>query len=492
MAKKTKNAETSTKQTTAKPVDPVKTQNLLRLLNTLALLLAIGAFLLQLFAVLSHKWKWQTTDLYPLASSHLGPGRTNVYQDSRIDQHYGLYSRDVKVFGNNDEQVGTWASTRFPRIDDGDEHFAHCLSQSSSLRGAFLTCSNRLNSSPDCHCRRYHYWNWVIFFEVTALVLLGIAVFLIALLRTQFGPLLKLAAAGLSILAFIFLLIGLILILTHLKRETRSIADAYPHIYSRLTNQLGANSNQNRPLQYQNRPYRRAVRRQTKEVIRAYTLLPGQYAYNDTHFQEYSERSVSWVFRPYTSLAGSGAMLPTLPKQRPVTNLYDARRDSTAAPVVSRYGPAVGYNDVYDNTRAGIGCSTILSILATILSLLLPLLLLFSWLTGKKAGPDTTKTVTTTTTYKQEYVAVPTNVPQETIAARNIPVDYNPQRPIGEAIVTARNPQQSTPYDINVARSDAPVIVRDVIIRDDSPEAQLAQERSGPVTVDSSQMAYRS
>lgn len=475
MAKKTKNVETSTKKTTVKPVDPVKTNNLLNLLNTLALLLAIGAFLLQLFAVLSHKWKWQTTDLFPLVSSRSNPAYANVYQDSRIDQHYGLYSRDVKVYGNNDEQVGTWASTQFPRADDGEDRFAHCLSQSTSLRGAFLTCSKRLGSTPDCHCRRYHYWSWVIFFEITALVLLGIAVFLIALLRTQFGPLLKLAAAGLSILAFIFLLVGLILILTHLKRETRSIADAYPHIYSRLLNQLGVNSNQNHAQQPQYRPYRRAVRRQAKEIIRAYSLLPNQQAFNDTHFQEYSEQTRSWVFRPYTSLDTSVPYLPSVPKQHPDPNAYETTRESTAAPAFSRYGPVVGYNDVFDNTRAGIGRSTILSILATVLSLLLPLLLLFSWLTGKKLAPQTTKTVTTTTTQKQEYTAVPTTVTQETVVAKSIPTEYDPNRPVGEAIVSTRNPQQTAPYDVAVTRSDVPVIVRDVIIRDESPETKLVQ-----------------
>lgn len=481
MAKKTKKTETTTgKAATNKPVDPNKTANLLRLLNTLALLLAIGAFLLQLFAVLTHYWKWQKTDLHQLLSSGQGNPYTNTYEDSRIVQNYGLYSRDVKIYANNDEQVDAWTSTRFPRIDDGEENFAHCLSRSTSLRGSLLTCSKRLASLPECHCRRYRYWNWVIFFEVTALVLLGIVVFLVALLRTQFGPLLKLAAAGLSILAFIFLLIGLILILSHLKRETRSLADSYPHIYQRLANQIGTVPGRNRPQQRNNSPFRLAVRRQATEYYRAYSLLPGQHPYNDTHFQEYSEKAGAWVYRPYSSLSGSAPYVTVAQKQRPGPNTAAPRRDSTAAPVYSQYGPAIGYDQVFDNTRAGIGRSSVLSILSTILSLLLPLILLFSWLTGKKAVPDTTKTVTTTTTTK-EYVAVPTN----------IPADYSSQRPIGDAIVTARNPQQSAPYNVNPGRSDS-TIVRDVIIRDDPAETQIIQERSLPVNLETSSTGYRS
>lgn len=476
MAKKTKKTETTTaKQAASKPVDPVKTQNLLRLLNTLALLLAIGAFLLQLFAVLTHYWKWQKTDLHQLLSFN-NNRYTNTFDDSRIEQNYGLYSRDVKVYANNDEQVDAWTSTRFPRVDDGEENFAHCLSRSTSLRGALLTCSKRLSSPPECHCRRYYYWNWVIFFEVTALVLLGIVVFLVALLRTQFGPLLKLAAAGLSILAFIFLLVGLILILAHLKRETRSIADTYPHIYQRLANHIGTVPVRNRLHQRSADPLRSAIRRRAPEYYRAYSLSPGQNPYNETHFQEYSETARAWIYRPYSSLSGS-APYPITQKQYPDPDTVAPRRDSTVTPVYSRYGPAIGYDQVFDKTRAGIGRSTVLSILSTILSLLLPLILLFSWLTGKKVTPDTVKTVTTTTT--KEYVAVPTT----------LPADYNPNRPIGEAVVTARNPQQSTPYDSGRADS---TIIRDVIIRDDPAETQILQERIIPVNLESSQTGFRS
>lgn len=488
MAKKTKSGTASAKDSASKVADPVKTGNLVRLLNTLALLLAIAAFLLQLFAVLSHHWKWQITDLRSLLSSNYGNSRSNVYEDSRLDQNYGLYSRDVKVYANNDEQLDVWSSTRFPRPDDGEETLDRCLSQTSSLRGAFLTCSKQLVSPDNCHCRRYRYWNFVIFFEVTALILLGIVVFLLALLRTQFQAILKLAGAGLALLAFIFLLIGLILILSHLKRETRSLGDAYPHIYQRLASKLGIVSDQNRAQQRNFSPLRRAVRRQSSDIIRAYPLLPGQHPYNDTHFQEYSEQARAWVYRPYASISGSGLYAP---RSQDRQNAYVAvsRRNTTAAPLYSRYGPAVGYDQVFDKTRAGIGWSTILSILATILSFLLPLILIFSWLTGKKLGPDTTKTVTTTT-YKQEYVAVPTTIPHEAVTTRPIPTDYSPQRPVAEAIVSTRNPQQSSPYDAHAARSE-PVIVRDVIIRDDQPGALYTQERSGPNTMESSQTGYR-
>ena len=209
MAKKTKEVTVTKKTKVVTPVDPVKTGNLLRLVSLLAVLLAIAAFLLQLFAVLTHQWKWQVTYLRPLVSSSgYHYAQPNVYEDSRLQQVYGLYSRDVKVYANNDEQFDVTASTRFPRIDDGEENLHYCLSQTSTLRGAFLTCSEQVNSPEQCHCRRYPYWKWVIFFEIAALVLLGLVVFLAALQLTSLGDKLRPVAAGLAFLAFLFLFLN--------------------------------------------------------------------------------------------------------------------------------------------------------------------------------------------------------------------------------------------------------------------------------------------
>jgi len=240
---KSKDTTASAAKTGAKTgahVDPDKARNLVRLLNILALLLAITAFLLQLFAVLTHAWKYQVTNVNPILD------RTNTYapDDSRIDQSYGLFSRNVKVYSNNDEQLDVCASTRFPRVDNGEEEFHRCLSQTSTLRGSLLTCNARLNSPDTCHCRRYPHWNAVIFFEIAALVLLGLVVVVVSLLTTQYRHLLKLAGAALAFLAFLFLLIGLIILLGFLKRETRSIADSYPYVHSRLASQVGRDINQ--------------------------------------------------------------------------------------------------------------------------------------------------------------------------------------------------------------------------------------------------------
>jgi hypothetical protein len=469
MAKKTKEAKAPAKKTVKvqAPVDPVKTKNLIHLLNILALLLAITAFLLQLFAVLSHHWKWQTTDLQQILSPGYHYSQPNVYEDSQLNQNYGLTSRTVKLYANKDEQLSVWSSTRFPRIDDGEDNFHNCLSQTSTLSGVFRTCSKQIEAPAQCHCRRYLYWNFVIVFEVIALVLLGIVVFLTALLSTEFQALLKLAAAGLALVAFIFLLVGLILIVTHLKRETRSFADAYPHIHQRLSDKLAIVRDQYRGKQSNPSPFRRAISRRAisrraSEFYRAYPLLPGQHPYNESHFQEYSEQARSWVYKPYSSI-----VIPALyqPQSQQYEGQYlaSAQSNKTAAPSYNKYGPVVGYDQVYDHTKAGLGWSTILSIIATALALLLPLILLFSWLTGKKLTPNT-KTVTTTV--KAEYTPLPTEVPIEVIPAKPGPVDYTPQYPISEAVVTARSPQ--TPYDGYGAQSE-PVIVRDVIIRDEQP-----------------------
>jgi hypothetical protein len=464
MAKKTKDVAASEKKAAKPkaPVDPVKTKNLVHLLNILALLLAVTAFLLQLFAVLSHHWKWQTTDLQPIVSPTYHYSQPNIYNDSQLYQSYGLYSRQVKIYANNDEQLDLRASTRFPRIDDGENNFHYCLSQTSTLRGAFLTCSNRVVSPEQCHCRRYLYWKFVISFELIALILLGIVVFLTALLTTQFHGILKPAAAGLSLLAFILLLVGLILILTHLKRETHSFADAYPHIYQQLGNKLGVVYNPYQGQQSKPTALRRALRRQTHEFYRAYPLLEGQYFYNTTHFQEYSEQDRAWVYKPYSNIILPAAYAPLSQQRQQGPYIVTSQQHTTAAPASSQYGPLIGYDTVFDNTHAGIGWSTILSIIALVLALLLPLILIFSWLTGRKLGTDV-KTVTKTV--KTEYVAIPQEVTIETVPSRPIPVNYDPQRPIGDAAVTTHNVQQG-PYD-SYSTQPEPVIVRDVIIRDE-------------------------
>lgn len=437
MAKKTKDTTASAAKSEAKSkaADPAAARNLVRLLNILALLLAITAFLLQFFAVISHHWKHQVTYLDPLFEATNQQAPVNAYDDSRIHQRYGLYSRAVKVYANNDEQLNVWASTRFPRLDNGEEELHNCLTQASTLRGSLITCSDPLLSPGNCHCRRYPHWNAVIFFEVTALVFLGLVVLIASLLTTHFHGLLKPIGVVLSFLAFLFLLIGLIILLSYLKRETRSIADAYPHVHRRLSTQVG---------QHYASGHRAIVRRQAHETYRAYELLPGQHAYNDTHYQQFSQQENAWIYVPYSS--------PNQAAYAPRSQASYTQRPTTQAPLQSVYGPLVEHSRVYENTRARIGWSTVLSILAMILALLLPLLLGLSWLTAKKLGPDV-KTVTTTTSVKTEYVPVPHDVTVETVPlTRGIPTEVVRQGP----------------YD-NYGGRQEPVVVRDVLIRDDHP-----------------------
>jgi hypothetical protein len=454
MAKKTKDTTVSTtkKEVKAKaPVDPVATKNLVRLLNILALLLAIAAFLLQFLAVISHHWKWQVTGLRPLISPDSRPSGINVYNDSRIDQRYGLYSRDVKLYANNDEQLDVWTSTRFPRIDDGDDNFHHCLSQTSSLRGALLTCSNRVVSLGQCHCRRYPYWNAVIVFEILALILLGLVVFVCALLTTQYHGLLKPIGVVLAFLAFLFLLIGLILILSYLKRETRSIADTYPHIFQRIVDKVGHHH------QHHQTVLRRAVRRQTHETYQGYDLIPpNQRYYNLSHYLQLTDRN-DWVLLPVSNLQPIGSYIPRSQQAQPV-QVATTERTITGAPLYNHYGPLIGYDQVYDNTRAGIGWSTVLSILAMILSLLLPLILAFSFLKGKQLGPvGKTETITTTTTtLTTQLLPSPQEVNAETVPlSRPIAVEYDTRHPIEEKVLITQTNRQ-TPYDNHGGRNEHP------------------------------------
>lgn len=403
MAKKTKEANASTTKKEAKaPVDPVKTRNLIDLLNLLALLLAIIAFSFQFSAVLTHRWKWQITALRPIIRPYDQQAQSTVYDDSRLDQRYGLFSRDVKLFSHHDEQIGVWGSTQFPRIDDGEENFHRCLSQTGTLRGALLTCSDRLESPTYCSCRRYYHWNAVIFFEIFALILLALLVIATVLLRTQFQTLLKLVGALLGALAFISMLLGLIILLSYLKRETRTLADIYPHTYHRFADKVGLIPDQRYPT-----VLRQVVRRQAQETYRAYALLPGQHPYNETHYQEFSVQDNRWVHRPYSA---KGAV-PYVPRTQ--NDYTTVRTTTTEAPRYNAYGPLVGYDRVYENTDAGIGWSTVFSIFSMIVALLVAAILAFSWLQGKKLAPAT-QTVTVTTS-KTEYVNVPQEANTETI-----------------------------------------------------------------------------
>lgn len=422
MAKKTKDTAASAAKKEAKvkaPLDPIATKNLIRLLNILALLLAIAAFVLQLFAVVTHHWKSQVTDLKPIFSLTDRPGQTHVRDDSRIDQRYGLFSRNVKLYSNHDEQLDVCTSTRFPRLDNGDDDLHTCLSQTSTLRGSVLTCSDRMTPLKQCHCRRYPHWNAIIFFEIAGLVLLGLVVLVTALLSTQFHGLLKLIGLALSFLAFLFLLIGLILLLSYLKRETRTIADLYPHTHTRIANHIAQNYHA---------AAHKIIRRQAHETYRAYSLLPGQHPYNQTHFQQYSHEEKAWVQIPYSSMK----IVPYEPRSQQTTG----QRTQTANPTYNRYGPVIDHHHVYENTRACIGWSTVLSIIAMILALLVPLILAFSWLTAKKLGPEV-KTVITSV--KTEYVPVPQEVSHET-------------SPLTRSGAT------------DEARRQEPVVVRDIVI----------------------------
>lgn len=471
MAKKAKDTTAAAKKKPAAPLDPVKTGKLLRLLGAVALALAIASFLLQLFAVLTHHWKWQRTYIDPLTAQNTRYPRTHIYNDSRLEQEYGLYSRDVKLLANNDEQLDVRSSTRFPRLDADEDSLHRCLAQTSTLRGAFLTCSRRVDSPDYCHCRRHPYWNFVIFFEVAALVLLGIALLVTTLVSTEFNPILRLAAAGLAILAFLFLFIGLLLIVTHLKRETRSFADAYPHIHQRVTSKLGLTHEAHRGKRTQKSFLHQIVRRQTHETYRLYPLGEGQHAHNATHYQEFSHELNNYVFKPYTDLypAQPVAYAPYSQQGRQSATQAPRRQDANAV-ALGNYGPVVGYNDVFEHTRAGIGYSTVLSILAMILSLLYPLLLVYAWMTDNKLHPKTKTTTTTTTTTtigtKAEYTPLTQEIPAgEIVVSRPaIPTDYDHRRPIGEALVKTQHvrPTVETHHD------SQPVVVRDVVIGDDN------------------------
>lgn len=482
------------------PPDPIKTRNFIRLLNLLALILAIAAFLLQLFAVLSHHWKWQTTDLHTVIEPSIRSGSSNLPDHALLDQHYGLFSREVKLLADNDEQLDVFTSTRFPRVDDGDDDLHQCLSQTSTLRGAFLTCSSRIPAPTQCHCRRYVYWNVVIVFEILSLVFLGLVVILAVLLATHLQDLLKFAAAGLALLAFILLLIGLILILSHLKRETRSFADAYPHIYRRLTSIFSSSQPSNRGSPSLESALRLPGRYRRADVYRVYSLGAGQYPHNETHFVEFSNEIRDWVYKayatsgkavPYAQASPKGQVPPVATASAPAPQLY------------SGYGPLLGYDRVFDTTRAGIGWSTILSIVAMVLALVVALLLVLSALQAKSLAP---KKVDSKTSPSTAYVPLAGEPPVEETVVKIIPSEYDSQRPVGDAVVTTQNIGQmpnvpivtanlssltAGPNDTQVIPPDS-VEVRNIIIPGGQTVSNVANEYMIPVAAETIQTIQQS
>ena len=472
MAKKNKEkaASPETKPKTKTPKDPEETKNILRLLSVLAVLLATTAFLLQLFAVISHHWKWQETKLHPIISDNYRFPQPNVYEDSRMNQNYGLFSRRVKLYANNDILLHVRGSTRFPRLDDGEGPLHQCLSRTPTLRSIFKTCSREIASPKECHCRRHLYWNAVIVLEILALILLGIVQFLAALLTTQRQNPLKLAAAAVSFLAFLLLLAGLILILSYRKREICSFADAYPHIYHRLVNRF-LNRTPNVP--HSSSILRQVVRRQVQSAHKGYTLASNQYPFNDTHFLEYLHKEHAWIFKPYSLITPPITHKP-LSKRR-IAETTDSMDTVTAAPVFRRYGPPLNYKKVFENTSAGIGWSTFLSILAMILSLLLLLIFAFSWLQGKPLTQKVKKV--TVTTAETEYTPALEEAATEVakgVESSTISPDDDAQQHLLSSVVTTE--------DIGQGSNDSPgiqtesIVVQDVVIRDGQPVPQIIQE----------------
>ena len=45
---------------------------------------------------------------------------------------------ELTFYANNDQQLQVWGSTRFPRLDNGDDDLYRCLSKTSTLRGSLL------------------------------------------------------------------------------------------------------------------------------------------------------------------------------------------------------------------------------------------------------------------------------------------------------------------------------------------------------------------
>ena len=68
----------------------------------------------------------------------------------------------------------------------------------------------------------------------------------------------------------------------------------------------------------------------------------------------------------------------------PRAQVVATQRTTTKPYVYHPHGPAIGYNDVYEHTNACLGRSGVLSILAMILALVVPLLLLFVMAYSKK------------------------------------------------------------------------------------------------------------
>jgi hypothetical protein len=249
------------------------------------------------------------------------------------------------------------------------------------------------------------------------------------------------------------------------------LADAYPHVHQLVSDKLGIVHDQYRGKQRYPSPsvLRRAIRRQadlhdSPDHYRAYPLLPGQHPFNETHFTEYSEAEKKWVYTPYKDInvpvAYAALSQPDKVFPQPPDGSYPvpSKQDTTTTQPYNPYGPALGYDTVYNHTRAGIGWSTVLSIIALILALLLALVLIFSWLTDKKLSPNK-KTVTKTVKTTTEYVVVPQEEVTVQTEPKSIPTTYSSDRPAGDALVTTHHPPG--------AQSER-VIVHDVIVPSES------------------------
>ncbi|CAF1507846.1 unnamed protein product [Didymodactylos carnosus] len=461
-------------------------RNIIFLINILCILLAIAAFLTQFFAVVTHHWKYQRTQLKPLLST-----QQRIRDDSRLDQRYGLFSRNVQLYSNNDQQMDVWTSTKFPLTND-QTALEQCYSNTPSLRGVFLTCSENIQSGPSCHCARYDYWNAFISFEIIALILLGLVVLISALLTTHFQEKLKPIGIGLSLLAFLFILIGLILLGTHLKRELEHLGHSLPVIKQRLLNKIGTRTTEGRQRDYSADNYqegesilRRAIKRQTD-----YYRTQLQSPYNETHYYQFSEKHGTYILYPYLSSSSQ----QQYSYQQPINygqNQSSYGRQSAVIPPYTDYTnrdlQAINRKEIFRNSRAWIGWSAILSIISLILSLLYPLLLAVSWLMGggkkeKKEKKENTKILRVERKTTHEYTpvsTVPIVEPQR--AARYIPVDYDSRRPMIEEQQQHRQSPHDTSY--RGAPRDTRQFVRDMPFRDDQrplPEHYQSQRQYSP------------
>ncbi|CAF0742817.1 unnamed protein product [Didymodactylos carnosus] len=461
-------------------------RSLIFLINILCILLAIAAFLTQFFAVVTHYWKHQRTELKPLFSS-----QQRIRDDSHLDQRYGLFSRNVHLYSNNDQQMDTWTSTKFPLTND-QLALKQCYSNMPSLRGVILTCTEYIHSGSSCHCARYDYWNAFIAFEITALILLGLVVLISALLTTYYQGTLKPIGIGLSLIAFIFLLVGLILLGTHLKREVEHLGRSLPIIKQRLLHKIGTGTTSTageRQQDYSYDKYREAQSILRRALKRQTDYYQARIEYNDTHYYQFSEQYKMFILYPYNNYTSSlySQQYP-YQHQRPTYYIVNETSSYEQQPVIltahidstTRDLPALNKTFIFSHSRAWIGWSAILSIISLILSLLYPLLLTVSWLMGGNKKKTHKKNVTVKK--PMEYTPVPTTppdaIPQQTTATtiRYVPTDYDTRRLMMEEPFY-------DPFYRGGPRDARPLIVRDIVLRDDQlppPEHYHLQRHYAP------------